>query len=229
MVDIPKLRHVLDGFDDNLDTLWIDGKPRISAVRAIPGFEDVMRSDIDATGRVRRTRQEPEPPVAQAQPEPVAQAAPDPDKVYHVVDKPAEVKPEPAPRDLEAECEAAEQAMMGARDYLKAAKDQATAKRHAFALALRNWQNQSGAPSDNAELMRRHARSSLDRRAAIARGEIAPDAQPVSTVGRSVLDRTAAAMAGHKGPGGGGAFRRGNYPSQRQGSFAPRPKLPSAR
>jgi hypothetical protein len=227
-MDIAKLRHVLDQFDDGLDALWTPdtGLPRISAVKAIPGFEQVTRAEIDATGRVRRTQQAE--PVAQAQPEPVSR---DPDNPLPVAEVQAAPEPvaevQPAPRDIEAECEAAEQAMMAARDALKAAKDHAVEKRHAFVLALRNWQNASGAPADQSELMRRHAKSSLERRAAQARGEIPPDAEPVSTVGPSRLDQVAAAMAGHKGPGGGGAFRRGHYPSQRQGGYAPRPKVPS--
>jgi hypothetical protein len=225
MADIAKLRHALDQFDDTLDALWTPdtGLPRISAVRAIPGFEEVIRADIDATGRKRRT-----PAAPEAQPETVAQAEPEPEQVAQAdlgAEPVAEVQAEPAPRDLPAECEAAEKAVIAARETLRLAKEHVSKKRGAFAVALRNWQNASGAPNDFAELHRRHVKADLERRAAIARGEIPPDSGPVSSVGPSRLDQTAAAMAGFKGPGGGNAFRR-NATTQR-GGFVP--KVPSER
>jgi hypothetical protein len=234
-MDNAKLRHALDQLSDADDALWIEGRPRISVVRAIsPEFSAVTRADLDAAGRVRRTRQEPEQapapapardpdnPIAQAQPEQVAQAEP-------VAEIQAQPEPAPAPRNLETECEVAENAMIAQREIVKQAKIRAQTARHAFALALRNWQNNSGAPVDNGELMRRHARSQYEHRAAVARGEIDPNAGRVNSTGPSILDRTAAATAGHRGPGGGRSFSRGAYPSQRQGGYAARPKVPSER
>ena len=127
-----------------------------------------------------------------------------------------------AAAELEVKCEAAEQALLAARECVKPATERVKRARMAFATALRNFQNQSGAPADFAELHRRHIAAEQERKLALAEGRAKPVEGPASTAGRSRIDQIASHSAGsrpqrHPAAAGGPGFRRGGYPMSELG------------
>jgi hypothetical protein len=139
----------------------------------------------------------------------------------------------PSPRAHFAE---AERALGERRVDLVRAKDAEANARRKLAIAITAFQQSTGTkPMTPDELFRANAKSEHEYRMAVARGEIEPPKRPQG-IGRSAVDRAAHYGRGGNPAGGGGAYRRGAYPSQyfgapnydpRRGPVAQRPKLPS--
>ena len=129
---------------------------------------------------------------------------------------------------------AADRALAEARLTLARAKDALAASNAKLATTVTAFQVATGTKRPTqAEFFKQHAMEQNEIRRKIAVGELPSPQRRGAAIGRSAIDRAAFYQRGGNPAGGGGAYRRGAFPSQARGApnYDPRRgatvKLPS--